>query len=349
MAFALLGVAAAWGQQPAEAGMPAPGGIPAMRINGFADVRFVSASPSKGNDGFRLGQFDLFVRSQLSEDVGMLSEVVITPRPSNQFRISLERLLVQYTPSDEFNVAAGRYHTAIGYYNAAYHHGTWFQVATGRPLIFAFEADGGILPIHTLGVSASGRIPSGRLGLGYILEVGNGRASESSPAAPPQPVLRDNRTKAINLGVTARPDWAEGLQAGVSYYHDRLTPDTLPSMREDIVAAHLLYRTSDVEWLNEAVMLRHRPGGGTGVAETWGFYAQLSRRFGRARPYVRYDYVDVPAADPVFGYLGRRQGPTIGLRLDVDPLAALKLQYNHTTQSARAAVDRLEAQLAFTF
>lgn len=279
----------------------------------------------------------------------MLAEVVVTPRPANQFRIVIERLLVQYAPSDYLVLDVGRYHTAIGYYNAAYHHGTWFQVAAGRPLLFAFESDGGVMPIHTLGVSATGRIPSGALGLRYLAEIGNGRASQASPASAPQPQLRDNRVKAVNVGLVARPEWAEGLQLGASVYRDRLTPDTLPGLDETIAAVHLLYRTRVLEWLSEAAVVRHARRDGSGATDIRGLYAQLSRQFGMARPYLRYDLVDVPASDAIFAGLGRREAGTAGVRLDVDQFAALKLQYSRMESRRLRAADRFEAQLAFTF
>jgi hypothetical protein len=52
------------------------------------------------------------------------------------------------------NVVVGRFHSAIGYSNTAYHHGTWLQTTTGRPLLFQFEDQGGILPIHNVRLTA---------------------------------------------------------------------------------------------------------------------------------------------------------------------------------------------------
>lgn len=321
---------------------------PSLRINGFADVRYASTSPAGGDEGFGLGQFDLFMRSQLADRLGMLAEVVITPRPANQFRLTLERLLVQYEPSDLLSLSVGRFHTGVGHFNTAFHHGTWFQVSVDRPLIFAFESDGGVLPIHTLGLSASGRVPSGRLGLRYLAEAGNGRASEASPAAPPQPAIHENLGKAVNAGLLIRPEWAEGLQLGASVYRDRITPDTLPPLTEVIVAVHALWQSSSIQWLNEGVVISHKPSGGS-RQEIRGFYSQLALRFGAWRPYARFDYVDVPPADPLFAALGRRQGPVFGVRVDVDQFAALKAQYGHRRQSTSPDARRFEAQLAITF
>jgi hypothetical protein len=42
------------------------------------------------------------------------------------------------------------------------------QTAVGRPFIFAFEDEGGILPIYNVGLSAAGRVPSGGLNLQYV-------------------------------------------------------------------------------------------------------------------------------------------------------------------------------------
>ena len=112
---------------------------------------------------------------------------------------------------------AGRYHTAIGYYNTAYHHSTWLQTATGRPFLFKFEDDSGILPIHNVGVSVTGIIPSGRLGLHYIAEVGNGRASSSPNAEPVQNTVDENNGKSFNLRILFRPTGVRGLQAGFPF------------------------------------------------------------------------------------------------------------------------------------
>ena len=205
-----------------------------------------------------------------------LAETVIEADANEHFGIEVERLLLQYTPREWFNVAIGRYHTAIGYYNNAYHHGKWLQTATERPRIFSFEDESGVLPIHNVGVSMSGALPSGRLGLRYVAEIGNGRRYE--PGAEAVQNLSDNNDfKAVNLALTARPDWLPGLQAGVSVYFDRLTSSLAPTVNQTIVAAHAVYLSPEFEWLNEGVMVRDASGRGT--FETFGFYTQLARRF----------------------------------------------------------------------
>src|SRR4029078_11211383 len=106
-------------------------------------------------NGFSLGQFDLFGRSDLSDAMSVIAEATLTAVPRNPVSAPLARLLLTYSPTDVFAASVGRYHTGIGYYNTAYHHGTWFQTATGRPLIFAIYSDNRVIPIHTLGVSVA--------------------------------------------------------------------------------------------------------------------------------------------------------------------------------------------------
>jgi len=353
--------AAGEGQGPA-AGVPAqdehaasahgadlPAGTPRMQIQGYADVSLRASNERGRTTSFGLGQLDLFITSRLSENLSVIGELILEAGEDNSFDFSLHRLLLRYAPRDYLTLSFGRDHTAIGYYNTAYHHGSWFQTAATRPYLFAFEDKGGILPLHNVGVSASGRVPSAPFGLRYVAEVGNGRSVNAPPRRATATVADENNGKAINLALFARPPRLPGFQAGFSVYRDRLTPDAGPVVGETIMAAHLVRRTSRSEFLNEAVVVRHAVGGR--VFRTPGFYTQLARRFGDAWPYFRYQYVNAPDDDPVLRPLevGRRNGPSLGLRYDVSEFAAFKMQYDRTHRRRRSALDEMILQLAFTF
>jgi hypothetical protein len=324
---------------------------PRFRIHLFGDVKFSAIDSTGARNGFSLGQFDLFGRSQLSDRLSVLTEATLTALPRNTFTARLERLLLTYSPNDHLVASAGRYHTSVGYYNTAYHHGSWFQTAIGRPLVFAIDGDIGLLPSHTLGVSATGDLPSGTLGLRYFAELGSGRAGQSSAAAVTQPALADNNTPSVNLGLTVQPERWDGLQMGVSLYRDRLTlQDTSKAPIDEIIGgAHALYKTDVLELLGEWLAMRHRARGDAGANLSRGWYAQASRRVGAVRPYVRYDYVDVPRTNQLFGFLGRRRGPTAGIRYDFDALAAFKLQASQLSQTTRATLKRVDGQVSFMF
>lgn len=321
---------------------------PGLNIRGYTDITLHGGNEKGTATSFSLGQMNLFVTSDLSERFKFLSEIVFEAGDDNAFGVDVERLLLQYSPSDYFNFAVGRYHTAIGYYNTAYHHSTWFQTALGRPFLFEFEDEGGILPIHNVGVSVSGRIPSGSLGLHYVAEFGSGRASRSPLDEAVQNVVDENNHKAWNLAFFARPDAVRGLQAGFSVYRDLLTPAGQAKIDETILAAHAVYTVPSFEWLNEAMVIRHAPAG-LRVLHTPGFYTQVSRRFGRYRPYFRYQYVNAPESEPIFADVGVRHGPSAGLRFDPSETVAFKLQYDHTLLRRSPALDAVSLQFAFTF
>jgi hypothetical protein len=331
-----------------------------LRIRGFGDTTLHGDTQKGDNTTFTLGQLDLFVTSDISEKFKFLSEIVFEGGPdniygltrgeNNTFSVDVERYLLQYSHNDYLNISAGRWHTAIGYYNTAYHHSTWFQTTTDRPFLFNFEDRGGILPIHTVGVSASGLIPSGRLGLHYVAEVGNGRASRSPISQEPvQNVVDEQDHKAFNLAIFARPEAVRGLQVGFSAYRDVLAPANSPRIGETILAAHAVFTRPQFEWLNEALVVRHSVVGTSQVFNTPGFYTQISKQFRSYRPYFRYQYVNGSNREPVFPDIRLRHGPSVGLRYDASESVALKLQYDYTSLRGQAAINALALQIGFTF
>jgi outer membrane murein-binding lipoprotein Lpp len=336
-----------------------------LRIRGFGDVNFHGDNyhpPNAPGDktAFTLGQLNLFVTSDISDKFKFLGEIVFEAGPdniygvtrgtANSFGVDVERYLLTYSQNEYFNLSAGRYHTAIGYYNTAFHHSTWLQTTTGRPLLFEFEDKGGILPIHNIGVEAYGSLPSGSLGLHYVAEVGNGRASRIPlDDEPVQNIVDESNHKAVNFELFARPTKVPGLQLGVSVYRDKLLPITeLIPVGETILAAHAIYSSSNFEWLNEGLVVRHTPEGGH-TYQTPGWYSQISRRFGQYRPYFRYQYINASPNEPIFPDIGLRAGPSAGIRYDASESVALKLQYDYTSLRNQPAVQGLQAQVGFTF
>jgi hypothetical protein len=325
------------------------GGLPGMQFRGFSDIRFAAYDHHAAPNTFALGQFNLFITSKLSDKFSVLSELVVEADPNNAVGLDLERLLLQYSPSDYFHVAAGRYHTAIGFYNTAYHHSTWLQTTVDRPFLFAFEDEGGVLPIHNVGLTSYGAIPSGRLGLNYIAEIGNGRASRSPLDEAVQNVQDENNGKSFNLGLYARPTSVRGLQAGVSVYRDTLHPDFTSKIGQTIWAGHVVYQRPKFEFLNEAVAIRHAVNGG-GTFVTPGFYSQISRAWKSVRPYFRYEYINAPRLEPMFRDVGLIHGPVTGIRYDFSEFAAWKLEYNRVMRrDGLPAINGLRTQVSFTF
>ena len=347
---------------PAET-IPAGVPVPSLKIRGFSNILW-SGSDQKGlpnaTNSFALGQTDLFITSVLSRRIDMLSEVVFEADTNNNVGVDLERMLLRYSFSDYFKLSAGRYHTAIGFYNTAYHHSTWMQTTVDRPFIFQFEDDGGILPVHNVGVSATGIIPSGNFGLHYVAEIGNGRGSRTPcsftfPSTsncveePVQNRVSDHNGKAFNVELFARPEFLPGLQFGGSYYHDSLVPQGLPTVYEQIFNAHVIYQGPRFEFLNEAILIRHTWNAAPAAFNTPAFYTQVSEGFGLFRPYFRYQYLNASTAEPIFPDVLRRNGPSFGFRYDIGEFASFKTEYDRTDLRQVKPVNGITTQLDFTF
>jgi hypothetical protein len=330
--------------------------VPRVKLRMFGDVGY-EASDQKGEpNSFHIGTLDLFMTGVLTDHVSVLGEVLFTPTRDNSFGVDVERLLLQYKHNDYFNFDVGRYHSSIGYYNTAFHQGAWFQTAVDRPFMYAFDDQGGFLPLQEVGATINGQIPSGNLGLNYVAEMGNGRAHLLG-SDPAQNFQDTNNGKSFNFALFARPRMVPGLEAGFSTYHDKLTFSDNINHSELISTVYVVYIDSKYEFLNEGMLVRHTGNmvGALAVFHTPGFYTQFSRRFGKYRPYFRYSYVNAGVAEPIYGdpadgpIVGRRNGPTLGLRYDLNDHAAIKLQYDRLGQRGLNSFNSLETQFSFAF
>jgi hypothetical protein len=336
--------------------MTIPGG-PQLHIRGFADYNLgfgQDANPlifplgRPAHTSFEIGEIDLYITSQLSKKISFLGEFVIGSDETNTFGWDIERFQLTYKHNPYFQITGGRFHTSIGYYNTTFHHGTWFQTTTGRPFMYFFEDSGGMLPVHTVGISTTGLLPhTGKFNLHWVAEGGNGRAS--NPALDPvQSFLADRNHKAFNAAIYIQPEWVPGLQMGGSFYLDKLYPPGESGVAQTIASAHIVYNNSAWEIMDEAVLVTNKVSGTDLVYHTPLMYTQVSRAFGRYRPYFRYQYVNSPNDDPVNIFTGRYMGPSAGLRMDFTNYVALKVQYNRLYQRV-PAWNGLDLQAAFTF
>jgi len=303
---------------------------------------------SAGN--FFTGDFDLFLSSKINDKASVLSEIVIGEGDAQTFNVDLERLLLKYEYDDHLKLSFGRYHTAIGYYNTAFHSGRWLQTTVNRPLIMEFAAEGGILPTQAVGVQAEGLIPSGKLGLQYILEYGSSDTVRPDIDGSGE-IDDENNGNHINLGFYFRPDPVPGLQVGGSIYHDKISDiDFGPTARmsQSIGNAHVVYVAHGVEFLNEGFLIRHALEHSNLVFNNPAFYSQFSKRFGRIRPFFRYQYINANQKGS-FEDVGLYYGPSFGARYDFDDNIAFKTQLDHTARKTRPDLNGLQMQLAFTF
>ena len=322
-------------------------------LRGFGQVGY-TASDSDNNgetdnaNQFYNGALDLFISTNISKKVTFLSEVAFEMDSSNSTVTDIERLMAQYTVSPWLKVAAGRFHTALGYWNDNYHHGSWLHASADRPLVYHFEDDNGILPVHAEGIEVRGEGDMGPGQLGYIFNVANGRGAEIDP---PQVVNDGDHSKAMNLLVYY--SLPNHLRVGAVYYTDNLpgcrydlldanqacgfTQTSGAGMKnkgaESIYGIHAVYNPEAYEVLVEYFNMSHdydtENTTATADADVTAGYVQFAYHMGDLTPYYRYDMIEVPSkkTDAYTGLDGTKVGHTVGARYDLDATNALKLEY----------------------
>jgi hypothetical protein len=325
-----------------------------VEFQGFSDFDYGRAwfenLPPGGIAGspnsFSIGDFDLFTNTRISDHWTVVGELLVTSDFTNEFEAEIDRLLFTYKANKYFQIGFGKYNTALGFYPNEFHRARYFMTATSRPIMYSDEDSGGILPVHNIGITATGMIPSGTLGLHWVAEVANGR-SASHPDAPVQNYVDENNGKAVNFALYARPERLFGFQAGLSVYRDTMHPVNFPGIGQTIYTGHIVYVGSRLEFLNEASLIRNDLE--NHVFNSITSYTQLSYAFGKLRPYFRYDYQNVPASDPVFAALGRENGPSVGVYRHLSNYVVLKVQYGRLSERNKPSANDLSAQLAFAF
>lgn len=334
-----------------------------IKLQGFGSVTYKAsdANPpdlgaslgfrpgSAGN--FAVGDIDLFLTSQFSLRTSVLSEVVFSEQSSGEFETDVERLLLKFDPGDYLKMSFGRFHTATSYYNSVFHHGLWLQTAADRPLVVEFSDHGGLLPSQAVGGSFTGRLPSGSMGLNYILEYGSAATIRPQITSPDAPEIEEHNSNEITAGVFLQPDWLPGLDVGGSFYHDHINPEgSNLHIAQAISSVHAVYNNSRFEFLNEAFLIQHKIEETGQTFNTPAFYTLISRKLGAQwRPYFRYQYTNAATGSPVFPDVGLRHGPSAGIRFDANDYVAIKAQYDRTFRRDLPDFNDALGQLAFRF
>jgi outer membrane murein-binding lipoprotein Lpp len=342
---------------------PLPPASDGITLHAFADVGYVNSDQTLSDDrdsGFTMGNLDFYLTPQIAARVKSLFELNFEYESDGGLEVDLERAQLGYTVGDSLTVWAGRFHTPFGYWNTAFHHGAQLQTSVGRPRFLEFEDAGGILPAHTVGLWGTGTHRAGNGRLYYDAYVGNGDRILDGELDF-NAVRDDNGQTALGLSL--------GYQFG-------LTPDSLllgvHVLNENVNAysgGNLVSRSRLRVYGGYAV---YQPDNWEGIAEyyrfvndalsmqgarhsSWSGFVQLGYVFsGRLTPYLRYEEAILDQSDPYFANLaeGRSyQRGVLGLRYDLNPRSALKLEVDRTdeTRDGGERFNELLGQLAIRF
>lgn len=335
-----------------------------LNVYGDTDATLKTDGTRTGTqDGFAAAKLDFFTTTTVSRWT-FLAETLFEAGSDNSFAVDVERVEVGYLYRDWLRVFAGRFHTALGYYNDAFHHGTFFMVPVGRPAALEFEDGGGIIPAHNIGLHADGRFEVGDDHIRYDVELANGRNGDPFVV---QSNHDTNRPKAVNVRLRYEPSGdLEGLIVGGNVYFDSIPTSTMAAssetafpfhfgpLHELILGVHAAYFEHDIHFIAEAMMVQHTEVDSGAAHRTYAAFAELGHAFAALTPYARYEYTRFPVeGDPYYlrtaadGF----QTASLGVKHATTDNIALKLQAG-LMFSDRAGTDptlTLTGQVAFAF
>jgi hypothetical protein len=293
--------------------------------------------------------------------------------------VDVERLFVGWH-AERFSIDAGRTHAELGYWNNAFHGGRWLQLPVERPRAVRFENEGGILPIHWIGVTGQWRpFVDGDRQVELCASIGNGRGDNVDDIL----TEGDNdgfKSALVRIGL--KGFGARDLRVGVSGAFDRIralpamatsaaaTRPALPDtpLLEAIGNAYLAYRGPGLTLISEAYEIVHTTSGTSpatgGMVEHWSTfdaYALVGYRFGDYVPYVLGEIRRTPPVglDPFFfpdpavpladaAILTNFREITAGVRWDLTAWSALKVEYRGT-QAQDAGTTLHRAMIDWSF
>lgn len=291
----------------------------------FGDINYSTDSRERVSDTFSLGEIDLYSTAGYGGRLNFLFEMLIEFE-EDETELDAERLWVGYTISDLLIIRAGKFHTALGYWNKTFHHGKHLFPTVDRPFFLRFEEDEGIIPAHIVGLELAGSADIGQLRAKYWLEVGNGPRIDGNRLNPNNFVDDDDAKQfAFRTALSTRS--LPGLSLGLFTSHFSIDTTLTKGVDEHIYGLDLHYARAGLELVSEYFFFDNPK------ASADAFYVQLSQTFGLLTPFTRFEWLDVDSGDPYMSALAGgfdRSQFIAGLRYDIDLFhSSLKAQYRH--------------------
>ena len=309
----------------------ASGWIPELSISVFGDAgysasfRDTDVGQNEERNTFDLGDFVLFLSSDISDRVSFFSEVVLETETSG-VHVDLERIIVNTHLHPRLDLRVGRGHTALSRWNRLYHHGSYLQTSIGIPAIL-----GSLLPRHFVGGEMLGNA-IGEFGVvSASFAVANGRGVRQGLE---QNVDDVNQGKMVSFVVGLEPEALIGAEFFVGYTWDQIPDDAAVAARingfeEHIASASMVYDYAAWRFMAEGHLVLHEDQTDNKLKDSHGGYAQLSRRYGNVEPYYRFEWLEFDDRDAFYS----QQDSLIhigGVRWDFAPFTALKVEYRRT-------------------
>ena len=212
--------------------------------------------------------------------------------------------------------------------------------------MLSFENRGGIMPIHTVGVSVWGHLSSG---VYYEFMLGNGIGSTA----------RSDNDESKSLALALHKDLNQHLRIGITSYLDRIAAGLLSfqrdedgripltsSIRQSSIGANTRYKKGALETIVEVMLVRNANSSQTGL--TLAHYVYGGYQIGRVTPYMRFDQLKYEDDEPYFLPEDVNQF-LIGLKFELSFLAVIRAEYQLIGTEQSNNFNRFVIQVALGF
>ncbi len=310
--------------------------VPSVDIRGFGRFQYTYANrefrdaQDRNTNHFANGDLGLLLFSEISQKLSFLGEVLFEFEPDGGTEIDVERYKLNYAYSDALNIGIGRQHSSLGYWNTQFHHATWTHTTIDPPLLFSYEDEGGILPLHFVGLRLSGILEYDAGDILYNMSIANGRGKDTTTI---QAIEDFNGDKQVVVALAYEPAALEDFGIGANFLYDVIPSNSGVQGRENeidelIVGTYVHYTAFPYELLAEYQYIYHDDS--RSANSHHGGYLQIAYSFDQVKPYYRFDILNIQSDDAFFLGVEEAQDSiqhSIGVRYDWFPFAALKLEY----------------------
>jgi hypothetical protein len=298
-----------------------------------------AAIRSDERPGFAVGAIGIQITAHLAQGLVGRMETALEYNDEHETSVDMERAYLEYRTGG-WMISGGRTHAELGYWNNAFHHGRWLQLTIERPHVLRFEDDGGMLPIHQVGVTVAHAPPHGEAGLDVALGVANGHGRTLLGI---QNLGDDNYAKSVLLRVGAVGLADNTLRVGANVGIDKIKGQPAPtyqgldnqSMLELITGAYVALRSDTVIVFSEIYDVLHR--GGDKSWNTVDGFVVAGYRLGDLTPYAQLEarqgdgstdpfYNPGPGIEPEAVQPLDFREAMLGSKYDLSTWSALKLE-----------------------
>ena len=334
-----------------------------VHLAGYASVGYASTDQDDGS--FSAGGFSPIFHFQYRDLVMLESELEVELSPEGETEVNLEYLTVDFFPTDNVAIVAGRFLSPVGQFRQNLHP-SWINRLPSAPPGFGHD---GAAPVSETGLQARGGVDLGAGKLNYAVYIGNGpelNAVDEDGEVELEGIEAEgfgadrdgNKVVGGRLGFIPRVGLEIGLsaatgKAAVTALVDeaagtRMDVDADPAHDYDVLGADFAWQWNNAELRGEYVQSKigSNPASIAVDGATWStWYLQGAYRFAPTRWEGVLRYGDFDSPHPT----GSGTQWAIGANYRFAANIVAKLAWEANDGGVQGGQDRILVQLAYGF